>query len=498
MILLNIFYEKLREVLFSVLPIVIIVALLNLTIVPVEGHLALKFALGSIFVSIGLTFFLIGVDIGITPLGESIGNAIVEKNKLWIVVASSFVVGFVISIAEPGLVILGNQIDETTSGLVTSLDILVAVSLGIGIFMILGFMRLVYNMSFQKIIYLLYGIVLVLAFFTPPEFLAMAFDSSGSTTGILAVPFILSLSLGITSRRADSEESGEDNFGLVAIVSVGAIVSVMILSLLTDVQEFTDISFDQGLRDISVLSTFANAFKDAVKESFLVFSPLTLIFIVVCVTASVPRQDIKRITIGLIYSLVGLILFLTGVSAGFMRLGREIGGYLVGLDSSFYFISIGFVLGVVTILAEPAVHVLTHNIEEITSGYVKKVTVLTALSIGVGIAIALSAMRIIINDVQLWHYLLPGYAIAIVLTRFTSKLFIGIAFDAGGVATGPVTATFILAFINGAANNHSTASILRDGFGMISMVALMPIITLQILGIFYKVKTQKKEVDLDD
>lgn len=498
MILLNIFYEKLREVVFSILPIVIIVTLLGITIIPIEGHLALKFAIGSVFVLIGLTFFLIGVDIGITPLGESIGNAIVEKNKLYIVVFASFVLGFVISIAEPGLVILGSQIDEATLGLITSLNILIVVSLGIGIFMILGFLRLVYDLSFKKILYILYGIVLLLSFFTPSEFLAMAFDSSGATTGILAVPFILSLSLGITSRRSDSEESEEDNFGLVAIVSVGAIISVMILSVFTEINEFANISIDQGMQDISILSTFANAFKNSVKESVLVFAPLLLIFIFVCLIGSISKQDIKRTFIGLIYALVGLSLFLTGVGGGFMRLGREVGGYLVTLDSGLYFVLIGFVLGVATILAEPAVHVLTHNIEEITSGYVKKVTVLTALSIGVGSAISLSAIRIIINDVQLWHYLLPGYIIAMVLTRFTSKLFVGMAFDAGGVATGPVTATFILAFINGAANNHSTSSVLRDGFGMISMVALMPIITIQVLGIFYKIKTRKKEVDLDE
>ncbi len=491
---MNIFNEKLKEVFFAILPITIIVIILRLTLVPLDNHLVGMFLAGSVFILFGLTFFLIGVDLGIAPLGSLLSSVITKKNKLWLVIAAAFILGFIISIAEPGLLILGNQIDALTAGVISSFTILAVVSLGIGIFMILGFFRLIYNIPLHIILLGSYGVIFILGIFTSPEFLAIAFDSSGSTTGVLAVPFILSLSLGITAMKKDSKASEKDSFGLVAIVSVGAVISVMILSLFTEVQEFAAVEMAEADVGDSIFRSFINAIPGAFLESIFVFVPLVAIFFLVRFTWPIKKEVLRKMTFGFIYSLIGLSLFLVGVNTGFMAVGSEIGAYLVGLDTYAYLILIGFILGVATILAEPAVYVLIHQIEDVTSGYVKKNIVLGALALGVGLAISLSLLRIVVEGIQLWHYLLIGYGVAMGLTFITPKLFVGIAFDAGGVATGPMTATFILAFINGAAYNHPTADVLVDGFGMIAMVALMPIITLQILGTIFKLKTVKKGV----
>ncbi len=495
---MNIFSEKIKEVFFAILPITLIVIILRLTIVPIDNHLMGKFLVGSVFILLGLTFFLIGVDLGIAPLGSLLSSVITKKNKLWLVIVAAFILGFIISIAEPGLLILGNQIDALTAGVISSFTILTVVSLGIGIFMILGFFRLIYNIPLHIILLASYGVIFLLGIFTSPEFLAIAFDSSGSTTGVLAVPFILSLSLGITAMKKDSKASEKDSFGLVAIVSVGAVISVMILNLFTEVQDFAEVEIVEIPLEGSVMGAFISAIPGAFLESLFVFVPLIAIFLLVRFTWPIKKDALRRMTLGFIYAMIGLSLFLVGVNTGFMAVGSQIGAYLVGLDSYFYLIMIGFILGVATILAEPAVYVLTHQIEDVTSGYVKKNIVLGALALGVGLAISLSLLRIVVSGIELWHYLLIGYMIALALTFITPKLFIGIAFDAGGVATGPMTATFILAFINGAAYNHPTADVLIDGFGMIAMVALMPIITLQILGTFFKLKTVKKGVDGND
>jgi hypothetical protein len=475
--------------------VTLIVVILNFTIVPIPDNLMWQFIIGFIFVTIGLTLFLVGVDLGITPLGMHLGPIITRWNKLWVVMIAAFVLGFIISFAEPDLIILGKQIEFITSGGIASITIISVVSLGIAVLMMLGFLRIVYNIPLFIILNILYAIILILAIFTQPEFLAIAFDTSGATTGALAVPFILSLSMGLTSIKKDRKASEKDSFGLVSIVSAGAIISVMILNLIIEKQEYTEIMRKESSESLSVAMAFINNIPGGLRDSFFAFLPLVVIFILLIkFTNAISKTEIKRISFGFIYSVVGLGIFFIGIHTGFMDVGSIIGGYLVSLDSYIFLIGIGFLLGVFTIIAEPAVHVLTQQIEEVTAGFVKKSSVLIALSIGVGFAIALSVLRIVVVDIQLWHYLLPGYIIALGLTFVVPKLFVGIAFDAGGVATGPITATFILAFINGAAHEHSTASILIDGFGMIAMVALMPIITLQILGLLYRINSAKKEV----
>jgi len=492
---MNLLTEKFKEVLISVVPVVILVFMINVFLVPMDSGLLVRFFLGSFLIVIGLSFFLFGVDRGIAPVGGEVGEQVAKANKLWFVVVASLVLGFVISIAEPGLLIFGQQINFLSNGSIQTFQLIMVVSIGIALFLSLGFLRIIYNIPLYIVLTILYIIVLILAIFVDNTFLVIAFDASGATTGVLAVPFILALALGVSHLKRDSKAGEKDSFGTIAIVSVGAIIAVMILNLLGPTVNFID---DLGIEEIpegSALSIFFSYVPDVFLETVMAIIPLLVIFIgFQLFMFKFKRRKFIRIFRGFVYSFLGLLLFLLGVNAGFMDVGRLIGEELAVMDNRMYIILVAFVLGIATILAEPAVHVLTNQIETVTSGYVSRLSVLISLSLGVGIAVLLSILRVFIEPLQIWHYLLPGYFIALSLMYIVPKIFVGIAFDAGGVATGPMTATFILAFVQGAANATEGADVILDGFGMIAMVALTPIITLQILGLLFKLKTRKEGV----
>jgi hypothetical protein len=492
---MTIIAQKLKENFLAVFPITTIVVLLHLTLVPLSTPLILRFIIGSVLIILGLSLFLIGVDLSITPLGSLTGVALTKPNKLWIVIVAGIVLGFFISIAEPGLLVFANQVGTVTGNLIPSLNILISVSIGLALLLGLGFLRIIYNLPLYRILLCLYLAIFVMAIFATPEFLAIAFDASGATTGVLAVPFLLALSVGISRLKKDSKSSEKDSFGLVSIASTGAIMALLILNYFQRDLTFADhvpvVFEDTG----QVFGPFIIVLGSIFNETFLSLLPLMIIFIVMNAFAfKLTKRAFSRMAKGFIYTFLGLFIFLVSVEAGFMEVGSKIGYQLALLDNKGYLLIIAFILGLFTIIAEPAVFVLTHQIEEITSGYVKRIQVLIPLSVGVGFAIMLSQIRILFEPIQLWHYLLPGYLIALALMFITPKLFVGIAFDAGGVATGPMTATFILAFTHGAANAYENANVVVDGFGMIAMVALAPIITLQLLGIFFRIRSRKRGI----
>ncbi|KUO73550.1 MAG: hypothetical protein APF77_23435 [Clostridia bacterium BRH_c25] len=484
--------EKLKEVLYAVLPITVIVLLLNFTIAPIEAYLLYRFLIGALFIISGLSMFLFGVDIGVTPIGTLMGTSLTKSNKVWIIGIGGLILGFFISIAEPDLHILAGQVAGVTAGVIPKLSIVVIVSVGIAIMLALGLFRIVYNLPLYRVLTVLYSIIFVLSFFTSSEFLAIAFDASGATTGAMTVPFILALAVGISSMKKDGKASEKDSFGLVAIASTGAILSVIIMSIMSKSGRVTGSMEYKIFHSTSIIAPFLHKLPTIITEVFFALLPLLILFLIFQpVSFKLSKKAFYKIIKGIIYTFMGLILFLVGVNAGFMDVGSVVGQSVASLDNKWYLVLVGFILGLVTILAEPAVHVLTHQIEEVTSGYVKRKMVISALSIGVGFAVALSMLRILIPDIKLWHYLLPGYIISIAMTYIVPKLFVGIAFDSGGVASGPMTATFILAFAQGAAEAIEGADVLIDGFGMISMVALTPIIALQVLGLVFKVKSIK-------
>lgn len=490
---MNVFTQKLKEVLISVIPITILVLLLNFTITPLEPVLISRFLIGAFLIILGLAIFLFGVDIGITPIGQLMGATLTKTNKSWIVVIAGILLGFFISVAEPDLHILANQVDFVTSGQISKLSILIIVSIGIAIFLSVGLIRIVKGIPLYKTLTVLYLIIFILALFTSNDFLAITFDASGATTGALTVPFILALATGTSALNKDSKSSEKDSFGLVAVTSTGAIISLMVMSILSKTDKITA-SLDYSLSEsTSLFAPFIEQIPKLSAEIALALLPLLIIFLL-CQPKlfKLSKKAVHKNLKGFVYTFIGLVLFLIGVNAGFMEVGSAIGSSLASFDNKSLLIIVGFVLGLVTILAEPAVYVLTHQIEDVTSGYVKRKVVLIALSIGVGLAVALSVIRIIVPEIQLWHYLLPGYIISIAMTYFVPKLFVGIAFDSGGVASGPMTATFILAFAQGAADRIEGANVLIDGFGVIAMVALTPIIALQVLGLIFKMKSKKE------
>jgi hypothetical protein len=470
----------------------VIVLILNFTLTPLDPTLIIRFLIGAILIIIGLTIFLIGVDVGITPIGNEMGSTITKTSKIWVVIVAGLLLGFFISIAEPDLHILAGQVEMVTSGLISKNIIVTIVSIGIAIMLALGLIRIVYNLPLYKLLTFLYGIVFLLSIFTSPEFLAISFDASGATTGALTVPFILALAMGVSMLKKDSKSSEKDSFGLVAIASIGAILSVMVMSILLQSDQITGALNKEEVVSSSIIGPFLHEIPILAFEVFVALLPIIIIFLLFQnISFHLSKRKIRKILFGILFTFIGLVLFLVGVNAGFMEVGTEVGYLVAALDNKLYVVIVGFVLGLVTILAEPAVYVLTHQIEDVTSGYVNRKAVMLTLSIGVGCAIALSMIRILIPELKLWHYLLPGYILALGLSYIVPKLFVGIAFDSGGVASGPMTATFVLAYAQGAAEAIEGANVLVDGFGMIAMVAMTPIIALQILGLIFKIKSRR-------
>ncbi len=484
--------DKFKEILMAVLPITLIVIILHFTLVPLGSLYFHRFLLGALFVIIGLSIFLLGVDLSISRIGALIGRQLAKSNKIIVVLIAGLVLGFFISIAEPDLHILANQIQEVTSGIITKNSILITVSLGIAVILSLGLFRILYKIKLKNFLLLTYTLILILSLFSSQEFLAMAFDASGATTGAMAVPFVLAMALGVSSLNKDTKKGEEDSFGLVGIISAGAIIGVLILGILSRNGNLSGELPQVNSGDGTVLGPFLAYIPTIAMEIFLALAPLMLIFTVGNHFLFKVKPKVKRrIYLGSLYTFIGLVIFLTGVNAGFMEAGRLVGSSLQDLGHPWLTIFIGFILGLVVILAEPAVYVLTNQVEEVTSGHLSRKVVLTTLSIGVAFAVALSIIRILVPALSLWHFLLPGYLISMALTRIVPDLFIGIAFDSGGVASGPMTATFILAFAQGVSSQAATADVLIDGFGIIAMVAMAPLISLQILGLIYKIKSKK-------
>lgn len=493
---MNIFTQKLREVFLSICPVFIMVNFTHFFIFPLSMHLYVRFMISTVILILGLTLFLIGVDLGISPMGQMLGPLIAKTNKHRYIIIFGFIIGFFISFAEPALLIMSQQVEQLSGGILSSNLLLIVVSIGIAAMVVVGLYRLLYNLPLYIILLIAYGLIFLLSINTSFDMLAIAFDSSGVTTGILAVPFLLSLSLGITTIKKDSKSSEKDSFGLISIASAGAIIMVLILNKLYNPNLSSATINYLNYDSISILRTFMIQIPSSFSETALSMSPLIIMGILVSFFNRKTRskRSLIRMGAGFIYAVIGLFLFLVSINSSYIEIGNTIGSRLINELSSISLILFGFMIGVVTILAEPAVYVLTNQIETVTSGYINRRSVLIALTIGVGSAISFSVLRVIIPSVQLWHFLLPGYIIALGLMFIVPKLFVGIAFDAGGVATGPMISTFILSFIHGLADAMPSADVLIDGFGMVALVALMPIITIEILGLVFKLNSNKEGV----
>jgi hypothetical protein len=487
---LNLLLKKLKEVSLSVFPITALVIILSFTLVPIETEMLIRFIIGALLVIVGLGIFLFGAHIGIGPIGNLMGETIARTNKSYTVGILGFILGFLITIAEPDLQILANQVNLASGGIVPSSLILIVVSIGVGIMVGIGLLRTLYGKPLNKLFTIVYFIIFILGLNVSQEFLAISVDASGATTGAMTTPFILALGYGV-SKLKGGKTSEEDSFGMVGLASAGPIFAIMIMSIISGTRDIQG-EAQAFIPHSGILTPYYQAFPTMLKESILTLLPLFILFLIFDkVKFRLNRKKKHIILKGLLYTYVGLTLFLVGVNAGFMEVGRVMGEGIASLNSSWILPAIGFLLGMVVVLAEPAVYVLTEQVEEVTAGHIQKKVILGALSIGIAFAVSMSMLRIMIPSLKLWHFLLPGFAIATFLSYRVPPIFVGIAYDSGGVASGPMTATFILAFAQGAANAIPTANVMIDGFGVIAMVAMTPLVAIQILGFMFNIKARK-------
>ena len=457
-----IFLEEIKNTSKSVIPIAILVVVLNL-FVGVETKLLINFFIGCVGVILGLGVFLTGVEISISEIGSMMGDFIARFDKIAKVVIFGIFIGFTISVAEPDLLILANEVTSAVG--IPAQIIVMIISLGVGMMISLGLFRIFKEISLSNMMWALYLTVFVLMIFTDDVGHAIAFDASGATTGAMTTPFIIALGLGVASLKGERTE--DDSFGLVGLASTGPILAGLIMSLFS---KGGDVLIEEAAHRSALYSGFIN--------STFAIVPIALVFYIMnFLYFKVEKDELRRTSIGMLYTYLGLIVFLTSVEGGFMELARVMGE---GLADSKFLPLIGFVLGLLVVLAEPAVSVLAEQVEDVTGGSIPRKNILVALSIGVAFAVMLAIFRIRIDGFALWMLIVPGFLLSLILSRRVDQIFVGIAFDSGGVASGPMTATFILAFCQGVAGN------IADGFGVIAFVAMMPVLTIMIMGNLYR------------
>lgn len=481
--------EKLKEALSAVLPIVCIVLLLSFTIAPIPTGILILFLFGAVLLIAGMMFFTLGAELSMTPVGEKVGARMAKTNRLWLTAALAFVLGFIITISEPDLQVLAEQVPA-----VPNLILILAVAVGVGLFLVVAVLRMLFSKSLNKLLIVFYVLVFAIAFFAPEDFLAVAFDSGGVTTGPMTVPFIMALGVGFAAVRSD-KHAENDSFGLVALCSIGPILAVLLLGVLYNPGDTTYIAGEmpQVADSAELFYTFLLGFPKYLREIAVSLLPIVLFFAAFQIFAlKLKKRDLLKIVVGLVYTYIGLVLFLTGVNVGFMPAGNYLGQTLAGLEWNWIIIPIGVVIGYFIVRAEPAVYVLREQVEEITSGAVSGKALGTSLSIGVAVSVGLAMIRVLTGVSVLW-LVIPGYAIALLLSFFTPKIFTAIAFDSGGVASGPMTATFLLPFAIGACT-ATGGNVVRDAFGVVAMVAMTPLITIQIFGVLYKRKARRAEL----
>ena len=469
--------SKIKESLISVLPVTLIVIILNLTpLVNLELKEIITFAVSAIFLILGIGFFTLGADIAMTPMGEHVGSGLTKSKNLKLLLLICFALGVLITIAEPDLTVLADQVGSKL--------IIIFVGLGVGLFLILSILKIVFKKDLASMLIYFYMVLFALALLLlaiNPEYfqlIPLSFDSGGVTTGPITVPFIMALGVGIAA-TIGGKNASENSFGLVAMCSVGPILAVLILSLINGGDISAPNVNDYLIADnllLATLETLWNTTKDVTLALGLVVG---FFFIINFIFLKLPKKKLLQIGVGTIFTYIGLIVFLTAVHIGFMPVGFKMGQELAKTSPISVSI-IGFVLGLVVVLAEPAVHVLNKQVEEITNGTVSKKAMLIALSVGVGISICLSVIRIIFGF-SILYYLIPGYLLSLGLSFFVPKIYTSIAFDSGGVASGPLTSTFILPFAIGTCVAMN-GNILSDAFGIVAMVAMTPLITIQMLG----------------
>lgn len=478
--------DKILEALSSVLPVSVIILLLGMSVTPLSLETCLLFLAGTVLLVVGMGLFTLGADMAMMPMGEALGRKLGASRKTVLVAGAFLVMGVLVTVAEPDLTVLASQVPG-----IPNMVLIWTVALGVGLFMVISFLRTLFKVPLRAVLLVSYIVVFGLSFFIPRNMLAVAFDSGGVTTGPITVPFIMALGLGLSAVRGDKEDS--DSFGTVSLASVGPILAVLVLGLVyrdTDAQyEVSAVAAVSDGRDVA--AAFLHALPHYGKEVLIALTPMVALFLIFqLVTRSFKAKRLAQIGVGLIYTFVGLVVFLTGVNVGFLPAGRELGTLLGGSSYSWTLILLGALLGWFIVNAEPAVHVLCAQVETVTSGAVNKQVIGRALSIGMAVSLALAMARILWS-IPLYAIIIPGYALAFGLSFVVPPMFTGIAFDSGGVASGPMTATFLLPFAMGACEAMG-GNVMLDAFGVVALVAMTPLIIIQLMGLSYQRKLRRR------
>lgn len=486
---LNALNEKLLESLVSVLPIVIIVALLCLLVTPLSPSLLLSFLIGTLMIVFGMGFFTLGAETSMTVIGNRIGSTLTKSKKLWLILLVSFFLGVAVTVAEPDLQVLAQTVPH-----IDSTVLILTVGIGVGFFLMICMLRIFLGIKLRWLLIFFYLLTFILAFLSEREFLSISFDAGGVTTGPMTVPFILALGVGVANIRSD-REAGADSFGLVSLCSIGPILFVLILGFLYPSGEaVSTVTMVDYAHTTEIGRDYIHSIPHYMKETAIALLPIVAIFLLFqAVSFRMSMRNFLRICWGVLFTYVGLVLFLTGVNVGFSSLGTVLGIQLFEGAMRYLLIPLAMCLGWFIISAEPAVYVLEKQIESVSSGAIPGRAIKYSLSIAISLAMGIAMLRVLTGISIMW-FLIPGYAIALVLSFFVPDIYTAIAFDSGGVASGPMTATFMLQFMIGVCT-ASGGNLLTDAFGVVATVAMMPLISIQIVGFIYGRKKSVAQTD---
>ncbi len=481
--------EKLHESVASVVPIALIVALLCLFFVPISTDLMLAFVIAVLFLIVGMGLFTLGTEASMTPIGNYLGSRMTKTRNLALIIILSFVLGVAITIAEPDLQVLAINVPH-----INTYVLMLTVSVGVGFFLVVSMIRILLGVDLKWLLIVFYAIVFAVAAFSDRDFLSVAFDSGGVTTGPMTVPFIMALGVGVASIRSD-KNAESDSFGLVGLCSIGPIIAVLILGFVyeSDSSDISAQAVTSWANTVELGVSYLEAIPEYMLEVAMALSPIVVIFLIFqVVSLKLRRIPFLKIVIGILYTYVGLVLFLTGVNVGFSSLGTLLGQEIASSEYKWLLVPVAMVMGWFIIRAEPAVHVLNRQVEEMSAGAVSEKAMGISLSAAIAVANGLALVRVLTGINILW-FLVPGYVLALVLSFFVPKMFTAIAFDSGGVASGPMTATFMLPLAMGAAEAVG-GNVMTDAFGLVAMVAMTPLITVQIMGAIYKAKSHRENL----
>lgn len=479
--------EKITESLSAVLPITAIVLVISIVLFPVDLGAIVIFFVGAVMLIVGMGFFQLGAEMSMTPLGEGIGVQMSKTHKIFIILLIGFLMGLIITISEPDLQVLAQQVPA-----IPNMVLIMTVSVGVGIFLALAIARIVFQINLSTILIVLYIIIIGMSYLIPKDFIAVAFDSGGVTTGPMTVPFIMAMGVGLTSVRGD-KNAANDSFGLVALSSIGPVIAVLFLGKFYTSTEtaYTVASVASVKTTHDVVRVFLTGLPSYAKEVFFSLTPIALVFFLFqLISHRYHRYQIKRIGVGFLYTYLGLALFLCGANIGFAPVGSLL-GQKIALLNIWLLMPIGMIIGYYIVKAEPVIQILNHQVEGVTNGAVSARSMNRCLSVGVAASVGLSMLRVV-TGMSLHWIIIPGYILALILSRLVPKMFVGISFDSGGVASGPMTTTFLLPLSIGACEAIG-GNLMTDAFGVVSLVALTPLIAVQIMGLQYRYKLSKAE-----